>query len=161
MMSAGSGRGVEGASLALGPVIIAYDGSDLAKAAITEAGRQFGPGRRAIVLTVWQPFNVGFVAPRGIRVNAAAADEVRSAAEEAAAEGAELAESAGFKAESMAREGAPPRSAVIALATEHDASVIVVGSHGRTRLADVLIGSVAQDIAAHARCPVLIVRRAD
>ena len=38
----------------------AYDGSELAKLAIDEAGRRLRPGRDAIVLTVWQPFDIGF-----------------------------------------------------------------------------------------------------
>ena len=40
-----------------------------------------------------------------------------------------------------------------------DAGLIVLGSHGRSRMTDVLIGSVAQAVAAHARRPVLIVHR--
>jgi nucleotide-binding universal stress UspA family protein len=146
-------------SVLAGPIVFAYDGSDLAQAAIAEAGRQLIAGRRAIVLTVWQPYNVGFVAPREIEMNAAAADEVKAAAEQTAAEGAELAEAAGFKADSMAKEAAPPRKGIIEVADEHGASLIVLGSHGRSGLADVLIGSVAQDVAAHSRRPVLIVHR--
>lgn len=146
-------------AIAAGPIVFAYDGSDLAKAAIAEAGRQLIAGRRAIVLTIWQPFNVGFVAPKEIEMNAAAADEVKAAAEQTATQGAELAEAAGFKADSMAREAAPPRKGIVAVADEQDASLIVLGSHGRSGLADVLIGSVAQDVAAHSRRPVLIVHR--
>jgi hypothetical protein len=41
-----------------GPVLFAYDGSDLAGNAITEAGRQLRAGRDALVLTIWEPFNV-------------------------------------------------------------------------------------------------------
>ena len=47
-----------------GPVVFAYDGSDLAKAAIAEAGRQLRPSRQALVLTVWQPYDVGFTLAR-------------------------------------------------------------------------------------------------
>ena len=44
------------------PILIAYDGSDYAKAAIKQAGEQLRNGRRAIVLTVWQPYSAaGFV----------------------------------------------------------------------------------------------------
>lgn len=139
--------------------MFAYDGSDLAKAAIVEAARQLRPGRHAVVLTVWQPFTVGFVTPRTIEMDAAAADEVREAAELTAAQGAEVAEAAGFKAEAMAREGAPARKAIVEVAEERDSSLIVLGSHGRSRLADVLLGSVAHDVAAHSTRPVLIVHR--
>ena len=45
----------------VGPVLFAYDGSRLAKAAIAEAGRQLPAGRDALVLTVWRTFNVGFI----------------------------------------------------------------------------------------------------
>jgi len=66
----------------LGPVVFAYDGSELAKLAIDEAARQLGPGRDAVVLTVWQPFNVGFVPTVALRLNAAEIADVRRAAQE-------------------------------------------------------------------------------
>src|ERR1700724_4564974 len=87
-----------GAAPPPGPVVFAYDGAELAKLAIEEAGRQLGPGRDALVLTVWQPFDVGFVPPAGLSFDAAQASEVRAAAQRAAEEGASLAEVAGFRA---------------------------------------------------------------
>lgn len=39
-----------------------------------------------------------------------------------------------------------------------EARMVVVGSHGRGRLADSLLGSVSQTLIHHAECPVLIVR---
>jgi len=68
-----------------GVVLFAYDGSDLAGLAIVEAGRQLGAGRDALVLTVWEPFNVGFLPVAGTRLDATEIDEVRSAAEQIAA----------------------------------------------------------------------------
>jgi nucleotide-binding universal stress UspA family protein len=144
-----------------GPVVFAYDGSDLAKAAIAEAGRQLSPSRQALVLTVWQPYSVGFVAPHELKMDAAAVDEVRTAAEETAAQGAALAQGAGFQANSMAREAAPTWKGIVEVADEQDSTIIVLGSHGRSGLADVLIGSVAQAVGAHSRRPVLIVHHRD
>jgi nucleotide-binding universal stress UspA family protein len=146
---------------AAGPVLFAYDGSNLAKLAIDEAGRQLAPQRDALVLTVWQPFDVGFVPADAIKIDAADAAEVRRAAEDTAAEGASLAKAAGFRARGVAAEGAPSWKGIFKAAEEHDASLIVLGSHGRSGIAGVLIGSVAEAVARHSRRPVLIVHGND
>jgi nucleotide-binding universal stress UspA family protein len=151
-----SDRGGTGKS---GPVLFAYDGSELAKLAIDEAGRLLVPGRDALVLTVWQPFDVGFVPAAGLRLDAAQIEDVRKAAEETAGEGASLAEDAGFRASDAAVEGAPTWKAIVDVADEQDASMIVLGSHGRTGLADMLLGSVAGAVAAHSKRSVLITHR--
>jgi nucleotide-binding universal stress UspA family protein len=148
-----------GAHTPRGPVIFAYDGSELAKLAIDEAGRQLTPGREALVLTIWQPFDVGFVPTVALRVNAAEIADVRDAAQQTAADGASLASAAGFKARGLAAEVAPTWKGIVHVADEHDASLIVLGSHGRTGLAGVLLGSVAEAVAAHSRRSVLIVHR--
>jgi nucleotide-binding universal stress UspA family protein len=142
-----------------GPVVFAYDGSELAKLAIDEAGRQLAPGRDALVLTVWQPFDVGFVPPVALRVNAAEIADVRDAAKQTATDGASLAQAASFKARGLEIEAAPTWKGIVHTADEHEASLIVLGSHGRTGLAGVLLGSVAEAVAAHSRRSVLIVHR--
>jgi len=35
---------------------------------------------------------------------------------------------------------------------------VVVGSHGRGRIAESILGSVSQNLIHHAECPVLVVR---
>jgi nucleotide-binding universal stress UspA family protein len=110
-------------------------------------------------VTVWQPFDVGFIPAGGIRFDAARISDVRDAAEQTAAEGASFAAAAGFDARSATVEATPIWKGIVKLAHDHDASLIVLGSHGRTGLASVLIGSVAEAVAAHSRRSVLIIHR--
>ncbi len=140
-----------------GPVLFAYDGSELAGHAITEAGRQLRAGRDAVVLTIWEPFNVGFLPVDGAGFDAAGADEVKAAAEKTASHGTSLAEAAGFHAETMAAEGAPTWKGIIDAAESRDATLIVLGSHGRSGVTGLVIGSVASAVTAHSRRSVLVV----
>ncbi len=67
------------------------------------------------------------------------------------------AEVAGIKAETFVREGETYK-AILDLAKEQNANAIVMGSHGRTGLKRLLMGSVTEKVIGHAPCPVLIVR---
>lgn len=140
-------------------VVFAYDGSDLAKAAIAEAGRLLDGERDAVTVTVWEPFDVGFVPAAELEVNAAQSDEVKRAAAQTAAEGAALAEAAGFHAQGMEIRAAPTWKAIVDLAEQRNAGLIVLGSHGRTGVSGVLLGSVAGAVAAHSPRSVLIAHR--
>jgi nucleotide-binding universal stress UspA family protein/MFS family permease len=140
-----------------GPVLIAYDGSDPAKAAIDEARRQVPVGRDAVVVTVWRVFNVGFIPDPPVHFDAACSHEVSNAATQTAESGAALARAKGFRTQARAVEGTQAWKAIIEAANESDASLIVVGTHGRARLTGWVSGSVAGDVAAHSSQPVLIV----
>jgi nucleotide-binding universal stress UspA family protein len=140
-----------------GPVLFAYDGSDLAKLAIEQAGQQLAPGRDALVLCVWQPGDVGFLPSSARHLNAAEATEVRKAAQETAAHGASLAEKAGFRPQDMAIKAAPTWKGIVDVAEERNASLIVLGSHRRKGLVGHLLGSVAAAVVVHSAASVLIV----
>jgi universal stress protein A len=51
-----------------------------------------------------------------------------------------------------------PADAIVRVARELGAELIVMGTHGRTGLQHVLLGSVAEKVVRHALCPVLTVR---
>jgi nucleotide-binding universal stress UspA family protein len=144
---------------ASGPVVFAYDGSELAKHAIEEAGRLLEAGGDALVVTVWQPFDVGFLPAAGLQFDAAQIADVRAAAAQTAAAGAEVANAAGFHAQSAEIETSPTWKGIAELADTHDARLVVLGSHGRSGLAGVVVGSVAGAVAAHSPRSVLIVHR--
>ncbi len=143
----------------IGPVLFAYDGSELAQLAIEEAGRQLAPGRDALVLCVWQPADVGFVPVEGRHLDAQNAAQVQEAAEQTAAHGAALAEKAGFRSESMAVEGAPTWKGIVKTAEERQATLIVLGSHRRSGVFGRLLGSVAAAVVTHSGSSVLVVHQ--
>ncbi|MDR7554588.1 MAG: universal stress protein [Armatimonadota bacterium] len=60
----------------------------------------------------------------------------------------------------LLREGTP-RAAILEVAKEIGADLIVMGTHGRTGLAKVLFGSVAEHVVRHSPVPVLTVRQPD
>jgi nucleotide-binding universal stress UspA family protein len=51
-----------------------------------------------------------------------------------------------------------PADAIVRLATDLGVDLIVMGTHGRTGLQHVILGSVAEKVVRHAPCPVLTVR---
>ncbi len=143
----------------VGPVLFAYDGSDVAKAAIIEAGRQLPSRRDALVLTVWRTFAVEFIPEPGAQFDAACADDVGQAAEQTAEHGAALADAAGFRASALAVQGTPVWQAVVDAADKHDASLIVLGSHRRAGLGGRVAGKIAADVATRTDRSVLIVHQ--
>ena len=64
---------------------------------------------------------------------------------------------AGLKAEGRVLQG-DPREGLLDLARQEHVDLIVVGSHGRTGLTKLLMGSVASHIVTHAPCTVTVVR---
>jgi universal stress protein A len=79
------------------------------------------------------------------------------AAEGLAAEEAQV-RAAGVACETATLVGRP-ETEIVARATETHAGLIVMGTHGRSGLAHVLLGSIAERVVQHSPCPVLIVPR--
>jgi nucleotide-binding universal stress UspA family protein len=151
----------EAASGVEGPVVFAYDGSELADYAIAQAGRQLAPGQDCLVLCVWQTSDVGFVPVGDRKLHALAPEEVRAAAKETAAHGVMLAEQAGFRAQGLEVEAAPSWKGIVDVAEERGASLIVLGSHQRSGLVGHLVGSVAASTVSHTCISVLVIHRRD
>ena len=53
--------------------------------------------------------------------------------------------------------GGKPYEFIVKEAEDREIDLIVMGTHGRTGLTRVLMGSVAQSVIGHAPCPVLVV----
>lgn len=63
----------------------------------------------------------------------------------------------GIQIDRHVREGDPGRE-ILSLAQEIHADLIVMGTHGRTGLGRLLVGSVAEQVLRKAVCPVLTVK---
>ena len=146
------------------PLVVCYDGSENAAQAIDVASREF-PGSEALVLHVWEPLShVASVPPvpglRGILL--AGLDEIdlerEQASAGAAAAGAELARRAGLQAEGVTRR-AENRAwgAILRVADEHDARLIVMGRRGLSGPERWLLGSVSTAVLHRSERPVLVV----
>ncbi|KZW97674.1 universal stress protein [Aeromonas veronii] len=48
---------------------------------------------------------------------------------------------------------------IVIQAKEDEVEMIVMGSHGRSGISHLLVGSVAESVVRHAPCPVLVVRQ--
>ena len=62
-----------------------------------------------------------------------------------------------LRSESVLRQGAPDNQ-IVRFAKEHDVDLIVMGTHGRSGVAHMLMGGVAEKVVRKAPCPVLTVR---
>jgi len=67
------------------------------------------------------------------------------------------AKTAGVRASTVIREGVADEQ-IVRAARAKKADVIVIGTHGRTGLAKLFLGSVASRVVTAAHCPVLTVR---
>ena len=144
-------------------ILIAYDGSDDAKAAIEQAA-SLVPGHPATVVTVWEPYIqmlTRYPAPGALLLsdNSGEIDDAsRAAAEDKAEEGAALARSHGLEAgaRALAREASIAET-ILAEADRANASAIVVGSRGLGGLGSLLLGSVSHALIQGADRAVVIV----
>lgn len=66
--------------------------------------------------------------------------------------------SAGLTVESRVELG-DPRDLIVRTAEAVGAELVVVGSHGRTGLPRLLMGSVASHVVTHAPCDVMVIKR--
>lgn len=148
----------------LPPIVVAFDGSPPAREAVRAAAQLF-PGRRLLVVSVWeaglaylaQPPSPDPVALTPTFLEAEAVDEAEHGlAESLAAEGAEL---AGPDAEPIAlRDVANVADTIVELADERGAAAIVIGTRGSGGVMARLFGSTSRALLHDSNCPVVVVR---
>jgi nucleotide-binding universal stress UspA family protein len=145
-------------------ILIAYDGSADARAAVEHAARLF-PGHPATALTLWQPFSevvthttIGLGLMPSLPDTREIDQASQKAAERTASEGAELARSLAMSAEArIGTEMSTTARGILAEADRIDADAILMGSRGLTGLKSLLLGSVSHEVIQRADRTVVVV----
>ncbi|HMQ22145.1 MAG TPA: universal stress protein [Planctomycetota bacterium] len=133
----------------IGKVLIGFDGSDTAKRVIDWCIDAFEGTTTQLVIvasTTARP-QLGDASNRELQREVD--EECRLACERASLRG--------LRCEHRVVEG-DPRATLLACAKHEAADLIVVGSRGRSRLTDLVLGSVASFLTHQSPLPVLVVR---
>lgn len=148
-------------------ILVSFDGSADAQAAIDHAARLM-PGAPATVLTVWKPFvdamaqseptsaGLGFGGTYEDDPEIAAIGQQKAL--DTAADGAQRATAAGLVAEPRIASGHNGVArAILAVAADVDADVVVLGTRGLGGMSSFLLDSVSHEVVQHADRAVLVV----
>jgi nucleotide-binding universal stress UspA family protein len=137
-------------------IVVGVDGSDSSKLALEWAARQAKlTGAPLNVVTTWEfPPTLGWAPPypSDFDPNADATEALRATVHDV------LGSDPGVPLQLTVTEGHP--SFVLTEAAK-GAGLLVVGSRGHGAFAGMLLGSVSEYCAAHASCPVVVVRNPD
>lgn len=135
-------------------VLVGIDGSEQSDHALTYAIETF-PDAEILAVHVIDPVETlgydGYDSISMTELRQEAGEEICEAAESFAAETHDR------DVETRIRLGRPARS-LVEVVDEEDVDHVVVGSHGRTGLTRVLLGSVAESVVRRAPVPVTVVR---
>jgi len=141
-------------------ILVPIDGSEPAWNALDHAAEQYA-GERITVLHVVDPVEDVYLGLEGGYYDAEVGDRAAEHGEELCEEARErFGESGDLDATDFrtAVEAGNPARTIVDYAEEHGVDHIVMGSHGRTGVARVLLGSVAETVVRRAPIPVTVVR---
>jgi nucleotide-binding universal stress UspA family protein len=143
-----------------GSIVVGTDGSETAKEAVRQAVELArSVGAELLLVSAYQPVARVTVnhearhAPDEAQWMVSAREDVATLLSEAAA----TAGAAGVPVQTFPRQG-DPADAILDVAEERDADLIVVGNKGMTGAKRFLLGSVPNRVSHHAPCSVLIIR---
>jgi nucleotide-binding universal stress UspA family protein len=141
-------------------IVVGTDGSDTATEAVRQAVDLAGAiGAKLELVSAYEPVPENRLreerrsAPEDIQWAINPREDVDATLEAAAA----IAREAGVGVEVYPRQG-DPADAVLDVAEEREADLIIVGNKGMTGAKRFLLGSVPNKISHHAPCSVLIIR---
>jgi nucleotide-binding universal stress UspA family protein len=138
-------------------VLVAYDGSPGSESALEYALEELADENLTVLYAI-DPGEAGY----GARAATPSYSEewyeqAREAAEETLAEAEEHAAAEGVTVDTTAEVGGPA-NAIVECAEEESIDHIVTGSHGRSGVTRILLGSVAETVVRRSPVPVTVVR---
>ena len=141
-------------------IVVGTDGSDTASKAVAEAvGLAKAVEAKVLVVSAYEPVSDARLREEGRQVPADMQWMVnpREDVDATLQEAAGGAQDEGVDIETFARQG-DPADAILDVAEEQGADLIVVGNKGMTGAKRFLLGSVPNKVSHHAPCSVLIIR---
>ena len=143
------------------PILVAYDGSAESDEAVVwavSAATSRNIGLKLVSAWTMPPSEVGIAAGPAYETKLldSLQRETEAGLEQALAMVRDLAPDL-----DVTTEIATGPAAAVILEKSEDASMVVLGSHGRTGLKGLLLGSVSRAVATHAKCPAVVVRPAE
>lgn len=142
-------------------ILIGLDDSEQSKRAVeTVRALPWPAGTTVLVVSVVKPLLTAYPEIYAVVTTQLmeAESELRSRQHRMADEVAAGLRAAGLRVETRVPDG-DPRSTLVELARDEKADLVVVGSHGRTGLSKLLLGSVASHVVSHAPCSVLVIKQ--
>ena len=141
-------------------ILVPVDGSKISLSAVKKAAQlavAFNSKLTLVSLVAEDPFsNADFYYSASIMRDYFV--QAYENAEKALVEAAQVAKDVGVEASTEVVKGLVSAEGVVATATQYNADLIVMGSHGRKGFQKVLLGSFAQDVLSNTELPVLIVK---
>lgn len=139
-------------------ILLAADFSPVSRAALDVAAKLAAEqGAELVIAHVWEipVYATGEQAPFPPQI----LDDVVAAAERVLGEWRDLARTHGVsQVSTLLKSGVPWHELVELVAQDTSIDLVVIGTHGRTGIKHVLLGSVAEKVVRHARCAVLVSR---
>ncbi len=133
-------------------ILVAVDGSAFSELAVDQAISLGGICNSEIfVVSVVDLF------PEQIAVAPALVEKMSKDVRQHLDEAKEKVDEANMPCETIVHIGGNPHEFIIQEAKDKEIDLIVMGTHGRSGIKRVLLGSVAQNVIGHAPCPVLVV----
>jgi nucleotide-binding universal stress UspA family protein len=141
-------------------IVVGTDGSETAHKAVEEAiDLAKSIGAVVSLVSAYEPVPQGRLREEARQVPEDVSWMVnpREDVDATLSEAAEVVRNAGLDVETYAREG-DPADAILDVAEERGADLIIVGNKGMTGARRFLLGSVPNKVSHHAPCSVLIIR---